>query len=335
MADPSLSIGVESIAVGAMGAQITIGMPVYNSEATICDAIDSIRAQTVSNWRLTIADNASTDGTADVAARYADQDERIELIRQPTNRGQAANFSDVFNAADTELFMWLSGDDLLRPDYLALCAEALAQDPALIGVFTASEGMDETGAVVGRFRERSGVGRDSPSRPVRFEAALHATVGFAMFGLYRTDVLARSPLLEPYVGSDRVLAGAIALLGPIKELPETAFIRRVHAGQYSRAVNTNRARFLSYAGRAAPRFRPLWTTRITTAARLAWQSPGPVSERLALERIVFGSFLRLILKAELMMLVRTGTTLIERVTGRPIDVMDWMMRRGDVFESAQ
>lgn len=321
--------------MGTRGAQITIGMPVYNSEATIGEAIDSVLAQTRSDWRLVIADNASTDSTAAIAAGYAADDSRIELIRQPTNRGQAANFATVFEAADTELFMWLSGDDLLRADYLTLCADALAEDRNLIGVFTASEGIDETGTVVGRFLERSGVDRDSPSRPVRFKAALHATVGFAMFGLYRTDVLARTPLLEPYVGSDRVLAGAIALLGPIRELPDAAFVRRVHAGQYSRAVNTNRARFLSYAGRPAPRLRLLWTTRITTAARLAWQTPGPLSERLALQRVVFGSFLRLILKAELMMLVRTGATVVGRITGRRIDVMDWMMRRGEVFESAR
>ena len=321
--------------MGDLGAQITVGMPVYNSEDTIAEAIESVRAQTRSDWRLVVADNASTDATAAIVAGYADQDDRIELVRQQTNRGQAANFQTVFEAADTELFMWLSGDDLLREDYFAICADALDQDPGLIGVFTACVGIDENSEVVGRFLERSGEHRDSPSRPVRFAAALHATVGFAMFGLYRREVLAQSPLLEPYVGSDRVLAGAIALLGPIRELPEDAFIRRVHAGQYSRAVNTNRARYLSYAGRPAPRLRPLWTTRITTLSRLAWRTPGPISERLALQRIVFGSFLRLILKAELMMLIRTGASIITRVTGRPIDVMDWMMRRGNVFESAQ
>ncbi len=321
--------------MGFLGAQITIGMPVYNSEATIAEAIESVQGQTRSDWRLVIADNASTDGTASVVAAYAADDHRIELIRQPTNRGQAANFQTVFEAATTELFMWLSGDDLLRQDYLEICAEALDEHQELIGVFTASVGMDENGEVVGRFRERSGVQRESTSRPERFAAALHATVGFAMFGLYRKVVLARSPLLEPYVGSDRVLAGAIALLGPIRELPQDAFVRRVHAGQYSRAVNTNRSRYLSYAGRPAPRFRPLWTTRITTLSRLAWRTPGPLEERLALQRIVFGSFLRLILKAELMMLIRTGASAVGRVTGRPIDVMDWMMRRGNVFDSAQ
>lgn len=314
--------------------RITIGMPVYNSEETIADAIDSVLAQTRSDWRLVVADNASTDQTAAIVKGYTADDPRIELIQQPTNRGQAANFQTVFDAADTEFFMWLSGDDLLRADYLALCADALDNEPDLIGVFTASEGMDESGAIVGRFRERAGVDRDSPDRPARFKAALHATVGFSMFGLYRTEVLARSPLLQPYVGSDRILAGAIALLGPIRELPEPAFIRRVHAGQYSRAVNTNRARYLSYAGKPAPRLRPLWTTRMTTLAGLAWQTPAPLSERLALQRVVFGSFLRLILKAELMMLVRTAATAVGRITGRRIDVMDWMMRRGDAFESA-
>ncbi|MEM7275972.1 MAG: glycosyltransferase family 2 protein [Actinomycetota bacterium] len=316
-------------------ARITIGIPVYNSSATISEAIDGIVAQTRTDWRLVVADNASTDGTAEVVAERAAADPRISLIRQPRNLGQAANFRTVFEAGETELFMWLSGDDRLRADYLALCVAELDRDPSLIGVFTDAEGIDADGRSMGRFLERSGVDRDHPDRPRRFSAAVHATVGFAMFGLYRTEALARSPLLEPYVGSDRVLAGALALIGPIRELPDVAFLRRVHAEQYSRAANTNRHRYRSYTGREAPRLRPLWTTRITRLAGLVWGSGGPLGERLTMERTVFGSFLWRILKGELMMLVRTGATVAGRITGRRIDVMDWMMRRGEVFDSAR
>ena len=310
-------------------------MPVYNSENTIEVAIDSVLAQDRADWRLVVADNASTDQTAALVAARAAADPRITLVRQPTNRGQAFNFSTVFDAADTEYFMWLSGDDSLRSDYLDLCITALDRSPELIGVFTEAEGIDGDGNSLGRFREQSGVDRDSPSRPARLKAAVHATVGFAFFGVYRTEALGRSPLLAPYVGSDRVLAGALALIGPIRQLPEVAFFSRIHAQQFSRAVNSNRHRFLSYSGRDAPRFRVLWTTRITTLARLVWNSGGSLAERVAMLRIVFGSYLWRILKGEAMMLVRTGAKAYGNLAGRRVDVKGWIVRRGEVFESTR
>ncbi len=319
--------------VGAV--RVTIGMPVYNSADMIADAIESVQNQAFDRWRLVIADNASTDDTAAIAARFASADSRITVIEQPRNLGQAGNFEAVFNGTTTEFFMWLSGDDMLASDYLSGCIDALDAEPELIGVFTDAEGIDEDGRSMGRFLERSGVGRDVADRPTRFLAAVHATVGFAMFGLYRTEALARSPRLEPYVGSDRVLAGALALIGPIRELPQVSFSRRVHAGQYSRAVNSNRHRYLSYAGRPAPRFRPLWPTRIITLARIVWSHPAPLAERIRMERTVFGSFTWRILKGEVTMVIRTAAKLLGRVTGRKYDVMEWHMNRGEIFDSAK
>lgn len=327
-------MGMEQQSPGA-AARVTVGMPVYNCAATLTAAVESVQRQSVEDWRLVIADNASTDGTLDIARHFAADDRRIRVIEQPANLGQAANFGAVFSGTTSEFFMWLSGDDLLSADYLASCIDALIEEPALIGVFTEADGIDEHGTSMGRFLEKSGLNRDSDDRPTRFNAAVHATVGFAMFGVYRTEVLKRSPLLQPYVGSDRVLAGALALLGPIRELPQVSFHRRVHAAQYSRAVNSNRHRYLSYAGHSAPRFRLLWTTRLVTLATIVWRTPAPLAERLQLERIVFGSFLWRIVKGEITMLMRTGAKLLGRVTGRNYDVMEWHMNRGEIFDSAK
>lgn len=57
--------------------RVTIGMPVYNGERHIARAIESIQAQTYTNFRLIILDNTSTDHTGQIAADYAGQDERI------------------------------------------------------------------------------------------------------------------------------------------------------------------------------------------------------------------------------------------------------------------
>jgi glycosyltransferase involved in cell wall biosynthesis len=309
-------------------------MPVYNSATTIGEAIDSVVRQTMPDWRLVIADNASTDDTRAIAQRYAASDDRISVLEHRQNLGQAANFASVFDGTDTEYFVWLCGDDRFAPNYLADCLAALDAEQDLIGVFMVAEAIDGDGVSLGRFTERPGVDRDSPDLATRFSASVHATVGFAMFGVYRTEALAASPLLEPYVGSDRVLAGALSLIGPIRELPDIGFHRRFHPAQFSRAVNTNRDRYRSYAGREAPRLRPLWPTRIAKLAGLAWQAPYPLSDRLAVLRVVFGSFTVRILKGEVTMLVRTGAKHLGRLTGRNYDVMGWLASRGRSFEAA-
>ncbi|HEV8434967.1 MAG TPA: FkbM family methyltransferase [Thermoanaerobaculia bacterium] len=61
-------------------------LPVYNAEDVVAGTIDSVLAQTDSDFELVIVDDGSTDGTAEILRRYAERDERIRIIRQ-TNAG--------------------------------------------------------------------------------------------------------------------------------------------------------------------------------------------------------------------------------------------------------
>jgi glycosyltransferase involved in cell wall biosynthesis len=58
-------------------AKVFIGMPVYNGERFIKDALDSLCAQTYSNWNLFISDDCSTDSTEVICRHYAEKDKRI------------------------------------------------------------------------------------------------------------------------------------------------------------------------------------------------------------------------------------------------------------------
>ena len=66
---------------------LSVGMPAYNSETEIGDAIDSILKQTYSNFELIISDNASTDSTQSICEEYASRDPRIRYIRNAVNIG--------------------------------------------------------------------------------------------------------------------------------------------------------------------------------------------------------------------------------------------------------
>ena len=57
---------------------ISVLTPVYNGERYLAECIESVRAQTFTDWEYIIVDNCSEDGSADLAERYAATDERID-----------------------------------------------------------------------------------------------------------------------------------------------------------------------------------------------------------------------------------------------------------------
>src|SRR6516162_11958281 len=84
--------------------KVAIGMPVWNGEQFVSEAIESILGQTYGDLELVISDNASSDGTAEICSDYAKQDRRIRYIRQEMNIGAAPNHNEVFSALIGSVF---------------------------------------------------------------------------------------------------------------------------------------------------------------------------------------------------------------------------------------
>lgn len=108
--------------------QVSIGMPVYNGEPFIREALDSLIAQTFTDFELIISDNASSDGTEAICREYAARDARIRYVRQPENRGAAANFAFVLDEAVGQYFMWASADDIWSRGWCELLISRLKRD---------------------------------------------------------------------------------------------------------------------------------------------------------------------------------------------------------------
>jgi|GEM_PF-77423 nucleoside-diphosphate-sugar epimerase/GT2 family glycosyltransferase len=98
------------------GPTVTVCIPVYNCQEYIAQAIESVLAQTFSDFELLIVDNASTDETLDVIARYTDP--RIRLIRNKKNIGVEANWNKAITEARGKYVKLLPADDFLYPSCL-------------------------------------------------------------------------------------------------------------------------------------------------------------------------------------------------------------------------
>ena len=94
--------------------RVSIAMPVHNGEGCIESAIESILAQTYSDFELIVSDNASTDRTEDMCRSFAATDDRIRYQRNPGNLGAAANYNLTLEQARGEYFNYTPyGHDLL------------------------------------------------------------------------------------------------------------------------------------------------------------------------------------------------------------------------------
>lgn len=97
-------------------ALVSIIMPVYNGEAFLAQAIDSVLAQRYENWELIIVDDGSTDNTASIIGAYADR--RILAVSQD-NRGQAAALNRGLDLAAGDYITTLDADDWYAPNSLS------------------------------------------------------------------------------------------------------------------------------------------------------------------------------------------------------------------------
>lgn len=112
--------------------KITIGMPVYNGADTIKRALDSLLAQTYSNFEIIISDNGSTDSTSEICLEYELKDERIRYVRKKDTIGIIWNFIFLIEQAKTEYFMWASDDDYWDPKFIEKNLKVLETHPEVV-----------------------------------------------------------------------------------------------------------------------------------------------------------------------------------------------------------
>jgi glycosyltransferase involved in cell wall biosynthesis len=212
--------------------RVSIGMPVFNGEKYLRQALDSILAQTNQDFELIISDNASTDKTQQICREYVRKDSRIRYYRNKINIGAARNFNRVFELSSGEYFKWAAHDDVLAPEFLSRCNGILDQNPSIVLCHSRTGCIDESGAIV-RTYEYEAV-PDSRKSHERFGNVLKKIgVPWMIFGVIRRDILNKTRLMGDYIGSDWVLLAEISLFGRMYEIPEYLFFRREHQDAYT------------------------------------------------------------------------------------------------------
>lgn len=112
-----------------MKALVSIIIPTYNRAHIIGETLDSIANQTYSNWECIVVDDGSSDNTKSLLETYCSKDKRFQYYARPKNHLPGGNGSRNFGLklSRGEYIHWFDSDDIMKPNKLELCVEAIEE----------------------------------------------------------------------------------------------------------------------------------------------------------------------------------------------------------------
>jgi hypothetical protein len=247
---------------------VSIVMSVFNGERFLCEAVESILGQSLSDFEFIIIDDGSTDRSGSILKAYEARDPRIRIYPQE-NRGLIESLNRGCGLARGKYIARMDADDIAVPDRLAWQIDFMEKHPEVAVVGGAVEFMDRVGKVL-RVAGRP-LHNDEIQRVILNQSGVmwHPTVvirkaAFVQMGGYRNVVDAE----------DYDLWLRMAEMFELANLPQVLLKYRLHPGQVSVAKCTKQALGATAAKAAAIARRsgkpdPLESTGEITPASLA------------------------------------------------------------------
>lgn len=228
---------------------VSVVIPAYNSSSFLPATIESVLAQSLTDWELIVVNDGSTDDTEAVAMRYAGWDSRIRVLSQ-LNRGLsgARNAGYRHTAPSSEFVCFLDADDLWMPDTLSRLCGALRSAPDSPAAYGLATAIDSDGRALPemdlehKFRRREGVlGSEltkwPPHLPTSFECfVLFNWVVTAGVLMARRSALTQSGLFDEQMGgcADWDMWLRLSRIGALAFSDSTVLRYRMHADGMSR-----------------------------------------------------------------------------------------------------
>lgn len=210
--------------------KVVIGIPLYNRDKYLAKAIDSLLAQTYTDFALVLVDDASTDQTSDVAQRYVRHDPRVSYRRNHQRLGMARNWRTTFLVAralhpDAVYFAWGSDHDVWEPGWLGALVDELDHHPEAVLAYPLSKRISADGrALRGPWRFAT------TGLHWRFRRFWRTCLGMVpadmVYGLFRVNALEQAGIFRPVLLADRLLIAEMSLYGQFRQVPSVLWHRR-------------------------------------------------------------------------------------------------------------
>lgn len=260
-------------------AKIDILLPVKNGIDFLAESLDSVRAQTVADWRLIVLDHGSTDGSREMAENYHARDPRIEVHSFPQAQGLSGLLNCGLALADCEFVMRHDADDVCLPDRMAVTLAAFEALPDCVAIGGQAEVMDGSGRRIGNMDVPVGAPRVTAAslfrNPVAHPTAMLRFDQLTRLGArYGNDFLQVLPAHQSIevnnLAEDYFLFGQLAILGRCANVPQQLIRYRWHGN------NVSATRFVEQMALSLSVSRFL-TRSFCALHGLPWFDPAPFS----------------------------------------------------------
>ena len=108
-------------------------MTTYNGEHFLREQLDSILAQSITDWELVICDDCSIDSSVKILTEYSEKDTRIKVYKNEKNIGLLANFSKAISLCTGDFVATSDQDDIWECNHLQLLLDTIGDDVASAG----------------------------------------------------------------------------------------------------------------------------------------------------------------------------------------------------------
>ena len=108
-------------------AEIEIILATYNGEKYLREQLDSVLANTFTDFEIHICDDGSTDGTLEIAREYVEKYSQITLWENQENQGYTKNFLQAVKRETASYFMFCDQDDIWMPDKIEQTYRAIKE----------------------------------------------------------------------------------------------------------------------------------------------------------------------------------------------------------------
>lgn len=198
---------------------ITVGLPVYNAERFLRDAVQSVLNQTYADFRLLIVDDGSTDKSIEIIRSFNDY--RIELVSDGQNHGLPYRLNQISNISISKYLFRMDADDIMHPEKLEIQLNILESHPEIDVLGTNVYSLDDNNLIKGmrlRYSDKENLRKvkdfvhptiaaktewfkNNPydAKAIRFE---DAELWFRLSGQYNFQILTKPLLFYREYGSD-------------------------------------------------------------------------------------------------------------------------------------
>ncbi len=233
---------------------ISVIIPAYNAAQYIQETLDSVLNQTFQEFEIIVVDDGSTDATVNIINRYANKDNRIQLVQQQNGGSSKARNTGIALAR----YDWIApvdSDDVLLPQRFEKQLQAAAKHPEVIGWGTYATRITPEG-------HPYSVQETGPTTLEEFHRMRYETgeilVMPASSVLLRKDIVQKVGGYKTKTLEDLILLDDMAAYGPILVIPEYLVLYRMHlsskTGTFNRFRN-QRAHFCYLEEKARRRAR--------------------------------------------------------------------------------